>query len=86
MDTVPLSNTPNDQVSVSFAETPVDVTFLVAPNCDPVVKLDHLYHPKIKKELEVQLARINGNKNQKEELWMYFESGASRPFDSIFKQ
>jgi hypothetical protein len=26
----------------------------------------------------VQLARINGNKNTKEELWMYFDSGASR--------
>jgi hypothetical protein len=78
VDTIPLGDTPDDKASVLFTDAHADATFLVAPSCDPVVQMDHLYHPKIKKELEVQLARIQGNKNSKEELWMYFDSGASR--------
>jgi transposase InsO family protein len=78
MDNVPLDDTSTDHASVLFTDAHADTTFLVAPLSDPVVQMDHLYHPKIKQELKVQLARINENKNSKEELWMYFDSGASR--------
>ena len=37
-----------------------------------------LNHSEIQKQLATQLARIKSDKNQKEELWMYFDSGASR--------
>jgi hypothetical protein len=45
-DSVPFNDTPTDQASVLFAEAPVDTTFIAAKHRDPVVKLDHLYHPK----------------------------------------
>jgi hypothetical protein len=56
-----------------------DTSFLLRPNCEATEKTDHLYHPRIKTELESQLAKIKVAKdNCKEELWMYFDSGASR--------
>ncbi len=56
-----------------------DATLLIAPNRPPVVKTDHLCHPKIKSELATQLVKIKkAQDNSKEELWMYFDSDASR--------
>ncbi len=40
--------------------------------------MTRLDHPKIKKQLEAQLAKIRKTENPKDELWMYFDSGASR--------
>ncbi len=37
-----------------------------------------LNHSKIQKQLATQLLEINGNKNKQAELWMFFDSGASR--------
>ncbi len=33
-----------------------DTSFLLRPNCEATEKTDHLYHPRIKTELESQLA------------------------------
>jgi len=37
-----------------------------------------LNYTEIHEQLATQLARIKENKNAKEDLWMYFDSGASR--------
>jgi hypothetical protein len=66
-----------DSVSV-LVDTKVDTSFLLKPNCDPKVDMRCLNHTKIHKQLATQLARIKENKNAKEDLWMYFDSGASR--------
>jgi hypothetical protein len=55
-----------------------DTSFLIAPNAGSELELDFLNHPKVKKELELQLAKIEEHKNMATELWMYFDSGASR--------
>ncbi len=52
---------------------------ILQPNRDVAARTDYLYHPKIKPNLESQLAKIKvAQDNSKEELWMYFDSGASR--------
>jgi transposase InsO family protein len=62
-----------------LVETSADMTFLVAPNRSQVITNDHLYSPTIKTQLKRQLAKIKTcNANSQEELWMYFDSGASR--------
>jgi hypothetical protein len=60
------------------SEADMSLTFL-KPKPDPDIKLDFLENSKIKKEIEVKLAKIKAIKSQdKPELWMYFDSGASR--------
>jgi hypothetical protein len=54
----------------------VDTSFLLKPNQDGYARPDHYYHPQLKPDLESQLAKIKHN--SQEELWMYFDSGASR--------
>ncbi len=62
-----------------LVDTNTDLTFLIRPNCDLVVDTAYLYSPQIKQELDLQLARIHEVKNNPQsELWMYFDSGASR--------
>jgi transposase InsO family protein len=68
-----------DDHSNVLVDTNEDMTFLVAPQRSPVVKLDYLSSPRIKAELATQLDKIKSAKtNSQEELWMYFDSGASR--------
>jgi len=66
-----------DYASVLW-DTKDDMSFLLTPNCEPKVDLTCLNHTEIRQQLAVQLAKIKENKNSKEELWMYFDSGASR--------
>jgi hypothetical protein len=74
----PLHDTTAESAYV-LVDSNVDASFLLRPNCNATAKTDHLYNPIIKKELETQLAKINKTKsNSQEELWMYFDSGASR--------
>ncbi len=56
-----------------------DTSFLLQPNQDGDERTNHHYHPQLKQDLAMQLAKINAMKrNSQEELWMYFDSGASR--------
>jgi hypothetical protein len=45
---------------------------------DAVISAFESLHHKVKKKLELQLAKIAEHKNMATELWMYFDSGASR--------
>jgi hypothetical protein len=77
-----MTNAKDDHLNVlvdTNADTNADMTFLVAPHRSPVIEIDNLYSPRIKSELATQLAKIKSAKtNSQEELWMYFDSGASR--------
>jgi hypothetical protein len=68
-----------DECARVLVETNKDVAFLVAPNRNQVVTTEHLYSPIIKSQIKMQLDKIKTSKaNSQEELWMYFDSGASR--------
>ena len=58
-----------------------DTSFLLKPNCESkfgtTVTMQTLDHKKIQAQLSTQLAKIK-TIHQKDELWMYFDSGASR--------
>jgi transposase InsO family protein len=70
--------TPTDQAHV-LVDTQTDASLFVAPNRTPVTQADHLYPPEIKSKLVTQLAKIKSMKAcSQEELWMYYDSGASR--------
>jgi hypothetical protein len=72
-------NEATDDSANVLVDANTDMTFLVAPNRHQVVTIENLYSPKIKAQLEMQLAKIKTLKGKcKEELWMYFDSGASR--------
>ncbi len=71
------TNTSLNLASV-LADTKVDTSFQVKPNCDSQVDMRYLDHSKIQQQLERQLAKIKSNENPKDDLWMYFDSGASR--------
>jgi hypothetical protein len=77
--TTPQVNDPQiDQAKVLVDFHP-DETLFIAPSGASAIQLDHLYPPEIKSELSTQLAKIKVAKdNCKEELWMFFDSGASR--------
>ena len=66
-----------DSASV-LVDTKADTSFLLKPNCDPKIDMRHLDHSRIRSQLAIQLDKIKANKNVGEELWMYFDSGASR--------
>jgi hypothetical protein len=73
-----LRDATNDQANV-LVDIQSDATFFAAPSHTPVLQMDHLYPPEIKSELATQLVKINSAKaNFQEELWVYFDSGASR--------
>jgi hypothetical protein len=59
-------------------DTDVDTSFLIQPNQHPNMKLDLLPNPKVMKEIKRQLETFGANKGNEPELWMYFDSGASR--------
>jgi transposase InsO family protein len=62
-----------------LVETNSDTTLLIAPNRCQIITTEHLYSPTIKSQLATQLDKIKTSKdNSTEELWMYFDSGASR--------
>jgi hypothetical protein len=71
----------NDQANV-LVDIQTDATLFAAPSPPSLTtspQLDHLFPPKIKSELATQLAKIHSTKaNSQEQLWMYFDSGASR--------
>ena len=72
----------NDQASVLVdTDNPnkpdVDASFLLTPNAS-TVDMSCLNHTKIQKQLAVQWTKINEKGNSEDELWMYFDSGASR--------
>jgi hypothetical protein len=55
-----------------------DASFLVKPHIVSPVDLTCLDHNKIQSQLATQLAKIHAKRNKEDELWMYFDSGASR--------
>jgi hypothetical protein len=55
-----------------------DTSFLLKTQCDHEIDLDLLHNVKVKKDLEDQLARLNAQQGHGKELWMFFDSGASR--------
>ena len=71
---------PNSDITVGLAQLPQGkrVNFLIEPSGFPETGMTFSQQPKVQKELEIQLARIKEHKNSDAELWMYFDSGASR--------
>jgi hypothetical protein len=67
-----------DDSALVLVDTQVDTSFLLKPNSDAKVDITRLDHPKIQNQLQTQMAKIQDNKNSTNELWMYFDSGASR--------
>ncbi len=59
-------------------DTATDTSFLLKPNCDSEVDVHFLRNSKITKELEDKLARLKVQQAHGKDLWMYFDSGASR--------
>jgi len=55
----------------------IDTSFLLKPNGTSAVDISCLDHTKIQAQLATQLAIIK-EKTSRDELWMYFDSGASR--------
>jgi transposase InsO family protein len=74
------SRHPSDQatVLVDTVDTAIDTSFLLKPHDESAVELSRLDHTEIQKQLAIQLAKINDKRNLQDELWMYFDSGASR--------
>ena len=58
----------------------MDMSCLLQPHHEPAVPQYSLYNPTIQKHLAMQLAKIKADNNRKSEheLWMFFDSGASR--------
>jgi hypothetical protein len=71
---------PHKDTTVGLGPLPQSkrVSFLIEPSRYPEAGMTFSQQPKVKKELEIQLARIKEHKNSDAELWMYFDSGASR--------
>jgi hypothetical protein len=69
---------PINDLAAVLVDTKADTSFLIKPNCDAKVDMRYLDHTKIQKQLETQLAKIQANENSQDELWIYFDSGASR--------
>jgi hypothetical protein len=65
-------------VLVDIADPDVDTSLLLKPNDASTVDMSCLNHSKIQIQLATQLAKIKENENTKSELWMYYDSGASR--------
>ena len=74
------SPSPNtDGRATVLVETHDDTTLLIAPRRSQIITTEHLSSPQIKSQLATQLDKIKTSKaNSTEELWMYFDSGASR--------
>jgi len=76
----PRPNNANGLASLAtvLVDTHLDTSFLLQPNVDTSVDMGSIDHSKIQKQLDNQLVEIHGNKNKEDELWMFFDSGASR--------
>ena len=59
-------------------DSETDVSCLLKPLGDPAATTKYLYNPTIKNEIASQLAKIQSHNSTTPELWMYFDSGASR--------
>jgi hypothetical protein len=78
---LPLSPIPDatDEYAKVLVEIDSDTTLLIAPSRCQVITTEHLSSPTIKSQLATQLDKIKTSKNtSQEEIWMYFDSGASR--------
>jgi hypothetical protein len=67
--------TSQDDTATVLVETDIDASLLIQPNLDSK-ELEFLNSIKVKRELEVKLASLQGTTEP--ELWMFFDSGASR--------
>ncbi len=67
--------TSDDDTATVLVETDMDTSLLIQPNPDSK-ELDFFNSIKVKRELEEKLASLKGTTEP--ELWMYFDSGASR--------
>jgi hypothetical protein len=56
----------------------VDTGFLLKPLCDSTIELDFLRNPQVLKELHAKLHTLRTSMTRENELWMFFDSGASR--------
>ncbi len=57
----------------------MEMSCLIQPLGDTAEQTKFLYDPMIQKQVEMQLAKIQTNEDSTNpELWMYFDSGASR--------
>jgi hypothetical protein len=77
-DNVSSCITPEDDKATVLVDIDNDMSFILKPTADPHLTADFLYHPKIRSELEIQLGKIKKWATSGKELWMYFDSGASR--------
>ncbi len=59
-------------------DSEIDMGCLLKPLGDLAVATKFLYNPMIQKQVKMQLAKIKNDNSTKQELWMYFDSGASR--------
>ena len=59
-------------------DSETDMSCLLKPLGDPAATTKYLYNPTIKNEIASQLAKIQSHNSTTPELWMYFDSGASR--------
>jgi hypothetical protein len=63
---------PNDDNTTSLAtvlvDTTVDTSFLLQPNSESAITMGSLNYSQIQKQLANQLAEINGNKNNRDDL------------------
>ncbi len=67
-----------DELATVLMDSADDTSLLIQPNPHPNMKLDLLPNPKVMKEIKLKLDMFSTNKGNEPELWMYFDSGASR--------
>jgi hypothetical protein len=78
-DTAPANDTATVLVDTDNPNYPgMDASFLVKPHDASAVDMSCLDHTKIQNQLATPLAKIHAKGNKQDELWMYFDSGASR--------
>jgi hypothetical protein len=68
----------DDELATVLMDIAEDTSFLVQPNQNPKMILDLLPNPKVVKEIKRKLETFSANKGNEPELWIYFDSGASR--------
>ena len=73
----------HEEIATVLMDINRDISLILKPNCDSNAKMDfHQFgfphHPRVKKELKLQLAKIQAHENTDSQLWMYYDSGASR--------
>jgi hypothetical protein len=76
--TLSASHANADDTAAVLWDTATDTSFLIQLNRDSEVDVNFLRNPKTTKELEAKLALLHAKRNHEKDLWMYFDSGASR--------